>query len=45
MGSIIRFPFIDSSGKVDFPAVFGFVVAVAGAVYIAKKLPVLKKAV
>lgn len=45
MGSIIRFPFVDSTGKVDFPAVLGFVVAVAGAVWVARKLPILKKAV
>lgn len=45
MGNIIRFPFVDSTGKVDFPAVLGFVVAVAGAVFIARKLPILKKAV
>lgn len=45
MGSVIRFPFVDSTGKVDFPAMLGFVVAVAGAVWIARKLPVLKKAV
>lgn len=44
MGSFIRFPFV-SGGRVDFPALLGFVVAVAGAVYVARKLPVLKKAV
>lgn len=45
MGSIIRFPFVGADGRVDFPAVLGFVVAVAGAVFVAKKLPLLKRAV
>lgn len=45
MNKFIRFPFVDATGKVDFPAVIGFVVAVAGAVYVARKLPILKKAV
>lgn len=45
VGKLIRFPFVDETGKVDFPAVLGFVVATAAAIWIAKKLPILKKAV
>lgn len=44
MGKFIKFPFAPN-GSVDFPLLLGYVVTVAGAVWIARKLPILKKAV